>query len=72
MNHRLSQRTGFQLDSVLVSDWFQTITHARLLILRAPISMEELTVASWQMWITFATIAVAVGFYAAGRVSMEL
>lgn len=34
--------------------------------------MEELAVASWQMWITFATIAVAVGFYAAGRVSMEL
>ncbi len=34
--------------------------------------MEELTVASWQMWLTFATIAVAVGFYAAGRVSMEL
>ena len=34
--------------------------------------MEDLTVASWQMWITFATIAVAVAFYAMGRVSMEL
>lgn len=34
--------------------------------------MEALPVASWQMWLTFATIAVAVGFYAAGRVSMEL